>query len=132
MSNEPDSERGEPSGESEIDADDVQLKEQRGFSKRLVQLIAASPVILILLGLTVGGVFVLTGSLNLNFTVSGTLPVTTVWETVVAPFLLFVLLAFALVWLLSVMAWFGASGVIRIGRVIENMIQDYSGGRNDE
>lgn len=130
MSNEPNS---DPEASSEeIDADDVQLKEQKGFSKRLVQLIAASPVILILLGLTVGGIFVLSGSLNLNFTVSGTLPVTTVWETVVAPFLLFVLVAFAFVWLLSVMAWFGASGVIRIGRVIEQMVQDYSGGGDDE
>lgn len=128
MSNEPNSERGEPSGESEIDADEVQLKEQRGFSKRLVQLIAASPVILLVLALFAGGVFLLTGTVNFNFTISGTLPVTTVWRTVAAPFLLFILVAFAAVWLLSVMAWFGASGVIRIGRVIEQMVRDYQGG----
>jgi len=128
MSNEPNSERGESSGESEIDADDVQLKEQRGFGKTLVRLIAAAPLAIIILGLLAGALFIVTGSIQLNATISGTLPISTVWKTVVAPFLLFLLLAGASVWLLATMAWFGASGVIRIGRVIEQMVRDYNGG----
>ena len=128
MNNEPESEKGESDGENEIDVDDIQLKEQKGFSERLVQFIAASPLIIILLGLSIGGLFIITGSLQFEATISGTLPVSTVWRTVVAPFLLFLLVAGAFIWLLATMAWFGASGVIRIGKVIERMIRDYGGG----
>lgn len=122
MSNEPDF------GSGEVDPDDVELKEQRGFGRTLIRLIVAAPLAIIILALSAGALFILTGSVRLDFVISGSLPITTVWQTVVAPFFLFLLVAGAFVWLLATMAWFGASGVIRIGRVIEDMVRDYGGG----
>jgi hypothetical protein len=126
MSNEPNS--GEESSGG-TDPDDIKIDDPAGrWDNRLAYLIAASPAIILVLIAGSSFVAVVTGIIRLNFTISGTLPITTVWNTVIAPLALFLLLAFAAVWLLSVMSWFGASGVVKIGRVIERMIRDYGGG----
>jgi hypothetical protein len=131
MSNEPNS-GGEESSD-EPNPDDIELDDPKGrWDNRLAYLIASSPVIIILL--LAGGAFVMvvTGAIELNFTVSGELPIETVWNTVIAPAALFLLLAFGFIWLLSVMSWFGASGVVKVGRVIEQAIRDYGNGGNNE
>jgi len=122
----------EPNSESEASASeqpDIELDDPPGrWDNRLAYFIAASPVIIILLAIGSVALSVLLGVVRLDFTISGTLPVTEVWNGVVEPLALVLILGFAAIWLLSVMSWFGANAVIRIGRVIERMIRDYGGG----
>jgi len=126
MSNEPDSE----SEASASEQPDIELNDPPGrWDNRIAYFIAASPVILVLLAIATLAASVLVGIVRVDFTISGTLPVTEVWNGVVEPFLLVVILGFAAIWLLSVMSWFGANTVIRIGKVIEQMIRDYGGER---
>jgi hypothetical protein len=126
MSNEPNSESEESNGQQP----DIELDDPPGrWDNRIAYFIAASPVILVLLALATLAASVLVGIVRVDFTISGTLPVTEVWNGVVEPFLLVVILGFAAIWLLSVMSWFGANAVIRIGGVIEQMIRDYGGER---
>lgn len=125
MSNEPDSE----SEASASEQPDIELDDPPGrWDNRIAYFIAASPVILVLLAIGTLAASVLVGIVRVDFTISGTLPVTEVWNGVVEPFLLVIIIGFAAIWLLSVMSWFGANAVIRIGRVIEQMIRDYGGG----
>lgn len=93
----------------------------------LVYAIAVSPVVVILTGLVTTVGIVATGALDLSVTITGSLPVSVVWRTVAAPFLLFLLAAFVFLWILAVMAWFGAAPVIRIARFLEGLVRDYEG-----
>jgi len=125
MSNESNSESEEPSGQQQPD---IELDDPPGrWDNRLAYLIAASPVIIILIAIASVALSVLLGVVRVDFTISGTLPVTEVWNGVIEPLALVLIIGFAAIWLLSVMSWFGANAVIRIGRVIEKMIRDYGG-----
>jgi hypothetical protein len=120
MSKEPDKE-----GLQSTDPDEVHLRKQKGFSRRIIQAVGICPVVLILVILLTGTMLIAMGGIKLDFVITGELPIKLVWRTVLAPFLLFLLVGFAFLWLLSIMAWFGAGGVIRVGQTIEKMIRDY-------
>lgn len=118
---------GEELATDSVDGEDIEIKEQTSLGRKLIYLIVTSPFIVMFLLLAMGSTLILSGSVSLNFTITGELPVTTVWNTVVAPYLIGLGLMFSLVWLLGVIWWFGSGAVVGIGRVIEKAIRDYGG-----
>lgn len=112
-----------------IDPESIEIDDPPGrWDNRLVYLIVTAPIAIVSFLIIAGVAAVGLGVIRLRFDIVGQLTVTTIWETVIAPFVTFLIVAAAITWLFALMAWFGASAVIKVGQTIYQMMVDFGGG----
>lgn len=93
----------------------------------LVKAIVVAPMVMMAALVIISGIIVVSGVVTLEFSLVGELPIMTVWKTFIAPVLLFMIVATAILWIFGIMAYFGASSVLKVAKVGEGMIKDYTG-----